>query len=252
MSGNVGTLLYGYHPVREALYARRRRLHTVYLAKGKGEARRQEIAGLCQQAKVDVQWVEPRQLTDMVGHPQHQDVVAKAEVYPVSSLEEILAAAGAQPNAAWVLLLDQVVDPQNFGAIVRTAHCAGVQGIMLPKDHSAPPSPAASKASAGALEHMHIAYETNLVNTMKILKDHGYWIAGSDREGAQSVFEANLKGPLALVIGSEEKGLRPLVKKHCDFMISIPQVGSVGSLNASAAAAVIIYEAFRQRNDKIR
>jgi 23S rRNA (guanosine2251-2'-O)-methyltransferase len=247
MSSNAATLLYGYHPVREALWARRRRIQTVYLAKGKGEARRHEIADLAQPAGAVVQWVEPKQLTDMVGHPHHQDVVAKTEAYPVSSLEEILTVTADKQITPWVLLLDQVVDPQNFGAIVRTAHCAGVQGILLPKDHSAPPTPAASKASAGALEHMRVAYETNLVNTMHILKDHGFWIAGSDRQGAQNLFDADLKGPLALVIGSEEKGLRPLVKKHCDFMISIPQTGSVGSLNASAAAAVIIYEAFRQR-----
>lgn len=244
------TILYGYHPVREALWARRRHVRTVYLAQGKGEGRRREIAELARKNGVEVQWVAPRQLTDMVGHPRHQDVAAKVDAYPGSSLEEILATPRGDGRAPWVLLLDQVVDPQNFGAIVRTADCAGIQGVLVPKDHSAPPTPAASKASAGALEHMRVAYETNLVTIMRRLKDNGFWIAGADRMGAQSVFDADLKGPLALVIGSEEKGLRPLVKKHCDFIISIPQTGSVGSLNASAAAAVIIYEAFRQRRDR--
>lgn len=249
MSGTP-IILYGYHPVREALWARRRRIRTVYLAQGKGESRRREIVELAQRNGVDVQWVEPRQLTALVGHPRHQDVGAKADAYPASTLEDILSAAPGDNRDPWVLLLDQVVDPQNFGAIVRTAHCAGIQGVVAPRDHSAPPTPAASKASAGALEHMRVAYETNLVSTMKMLKDHGFWIAGADRQGAQSVFDADLKGPLALVIGSEENGLRPLVKKHCDFMIGIPQMGTVGSLNASAAAAVIIYEAFRQRRDR--
>lgn len=240
------TILYGYHPVREALWARRRSVRTVFLAQGKGETRRQEIAALAQQNGVEVQWVAPRQLTALVGHPRHQDVGARVDAYPVCSLEEILGVAPGDGGAPWLLLLDQVVDPQNFGAIVRTAHCAGIQGVLVPKDHSSPPTPAASKASAGALEHMRVAYETNLVNTMQRLKDRGFWIAGADRMGS-SVFDADLRGPLALVIGSEEKGLRPLVKKHCDFMIGIPQTGTVGSLNASAAAAVIIYEAFRQR-----
>jgi 23S rRNA (guanosine2251-2'-O)-methyltransferase len=241
------TLLYGYHPVREAFRAGRRRIGAIYLAEGKGIVRRQELVDLAEQAGVAVQWTTPEKLTALVGHRRHQDVAADAAPYPVSSLEEILAEAAAPSRVPWVVLLDHVVDPQNFGAIVRTAHCAGVHGVVAPKDHSAPPTPAASKASAGALEHMRVAYVTNLVAAARRLKDHGFWIAGADQNGRQCVFDADLKGPLALVVGGEEKGLRPLVKKHCDFTIAIPQTGPVGSLNASAAAAVIIYEAFRQR-----
>jgi 23S rRNA (guanosine2251-2'-O)-methyltransferase len=174
-------------------------------------------------------------------------VAARTEAYPVSSLEEILSQPAAEGQAPWLVLLDQVVDPQNFGAIVRTAYCAGVHGVVAPKDRSAPPTPAASKASAGALEHMRVAYVTNLAAAAQRLKTQGFWIAGADQEGAQCVFDADLKGPLALIIGGEEKGLRPLVKKQCDFTLAIPQTGRIGSLNASAAAAVIIYEAFRQR-----
>ena len=117
----------------------------------------------------------------------------------------------------------------------------------MPKDRSAPPSPAASKASAGALEHMLVAYETNLIQVLEILKGHGFWIAGADGQARQRLYATDLSGPLALLIGGEEKGLRPLVKRHCDFTISIPQKGPVNSLNASTAAAVIIYEALRQR-----
>jgi 23S rRNA (guanosine2251-2'-O)-methyltransferase len=243
------TLLWGYHPVFEALRARRRELHTVYLAGGQGAPRRQAIADAARRAGVAVQWVEPDKLTALVGHRRHQDVAAEAAAYPVSALEEIVRACPAG-TAGWVLLLDQIVDPQNFGAIVRTAHCAGIHGIVAPKDRSAPPSAAASKASAGALEHMRVAYVTNLVGAIKALKDSGFWIACADRNGRLSLFEADLEGPLALVIGGEEKGLRPLVKKHCDFTVAIPQTGPVGSLNASAAAAIVIYEAFRQRNRK--
>ncbi len=241
-------ILFGYHPVREALIARRRQFEVVYLAPGKGEARRSDIADLAAQAGIKVQWANPQKITALVGHPQHQDVAAKVSGYPISSLEEILSTQGGDKGALWLLMLDQVVDPQNFGAIVRTALCAGIHGVVLPKDHSAPPSPTASKASAGALEHMRVAYETNLVTTAKILKNQGFWIVGADRDGRQSLFDSDLKGPLVIVIGSEEKGLRPLVKRHCDFIISIPQSGPVGSLNASAAAAVFIYEAYRQRN----
>lgn len=239
-------LLFGYHPVREAFRAGRRHIRTVYLAQGKGAARRQEIEDLAGKSGTQVQWIAPKELTRLIGHDRHQDVAARTSAYPISSLEEILTITGGS-DAPWLLLLDQVVDPQNFGAIVRTAHCAGIHGILLPKDRSAPPTPAASKASAGALEHMRIAFVTNLVSTMAILKQEGFWIAGADRETGRSVFEADLKGPLALVIGGEEKGIRPLVQKHCDFTVAIPQAGAVASLNASAAAAVIIYEAFRQR-----
>ncbi|RJQ76896.1 MAG: 23S rRNA (guanosine(2251)-2'-O)-methyltransferase RlmB [Desulfobacteraceae bacterium] len=239
-------LLFGYHPVREALRAGRRKIQTVYLAQGKGSGRRQEIAELAGQAGTQVQWIAASELSDLVGHSRHQDVAARTSAYPISSLEEILTTA-AVSNAPWVLLLDQVVDPQNFGAIVRTAHCAGMHGVVVPKDRSAPPTPAASKASAGALEHMRIAYVTNLVIAIEAIKQKGFWIGGADRDGGLCVFDTDLKGPLALVIGGEEKGIRPLVRKHCDFTVAIPQMGPVGSLNASAAAAVIIYEAFRQR-----
>ncbi len=241
------SLLHGYHPVMEALRAGRRRIHTVYLAQGKGIVRREEIAVAAGQAGARVQWVTPQQLTSQVGHRRHQDVCAEVSAYPFSSLEEMLAACADAQCLPWLLLLDQIVDPQNFGAIVRSAHCAGMHGVIVPKDHSAPPSAAVSKASAGALEHIRLAEVTNLVATIGELKAKGLWIAGADRWGAQSIYATDLKGPLAIVIGGEEKGLRPLVKKNCDFCISIPQVGPVGSLNASAAAAVIIYEAFRQR-----
>ncbi|MBI5064559.1 MAG: 23S rRNA (guanosine(2251)-2'-O)-methyltransferase RlmB, partial [Desulfatitalea sp.] len=147
-------LLYGYHPVREALRARRRRIDTLHLAQGKGIVRRQELVDLAEQAGVKVEWTTPDKLTVLVGHRRHQDVAAHATDYPASSLEEILAHPATEGQAPWVVMLDQVVDPQNFGAIVRTAHCAGVQGIVAPRDRSAPPTPAASKASAGALEHM--------------------------------------------------------------------------------------------------
>jgi len=245
---NVATiLLYGYHPVREALRAGRRRIDTLHLAQGKGIVRRQELVELAEQAGVKVAWTSPEKLTALVGHRRHQDVAAHAADYPVCALEEILAQPVVEGRAPWLVLLDQVVDPQNFGAIVRTAHCAGVHGIVAPKDRSAPPTPAASKASAGALEHMRVAYVTNLVAAAQYLKAQGFWIAGAEQEGAQCVFDADLKGPLALIIGGEEKGLRPLVKKQCDFTLAIPQTGMIASLNASAAAAVIIYEAFRQR-----
>jgi 23S rRNA (guanosine2251-2'-O)-methyltransferase len=241
------TLLWGYHPVYEALRAGRRKMETLFLVQDKISPREEALIQEARRAAVSVQGRTPQQLTTLVGHRRHQGICATVTEYPISSVDDILESAANDSDKAFVLVLDQVVDPQNLGAIVRTAQCAGIHGIVVPKDRSAPPSAAASKASAGALEHMQMAYVTNLVEALKRLKSYGLWVAGADRYGPEIVFQADLTGPLAIVIGGEEKGIRPLVKKHCDFMVSVPQIGPIGSLNASAAAAVVLYEAFRQR-----
>ncbi len=241
------TMLWGYHPVAEALRARRRKIHTLYLIKDRRNPRMEQLMGRAEQGGAALRVVDSQELTALVGHRRHQGVGAKVSDYPFSSINAILKAAAADHDSPFILVLDQIVDPQNLGAITRTAHCAGLQGIILPKHRSAPPSPAASKASAGALEHMRLAYVTNLANALKRLKAEGLWIAAADHQSTHSLFDADLSGPLALVIGGEEKGIRSLVKKQCDFAVSIPQTGPVGSLNASAASAVIMYEAYRQR-----
>jgi 23S rRNA (guanosine2251-2'-O)-methyltransferase len=144
-------------------------------------------------------------------------------------------------------VLDGIVDPHNLGAIVRSALCAGVAAVLIPKDRCAGPTPAVSKISAGALEHIRLVQVTNLVRSLAILKSHGRWVAGLDRRAPLSIFSADMRLPLALVIGGEERGLRTLVRKTCDLMVSIPQSGGIDSLNASAAAAVALYEIRRQR-----
>ena len=149
-----------------------------------------------------------------------------------------------------MILLDGVTDPQNFGAMVRTALCAGAHGMVVTRDRAAPPSPAVAKASAGALEHLPLARVTNLVSALAQLKEAGLWITGLDRGGGQSVYETDLAGAAGIVIGSENKGLRPLVRKHCDTLAAIPQTGPLDSLNASVAAGIVIYEAVRQRRAK--
>jgi 23S rRNA (guanosine2251-2'-O)-methyltransferase len=237
--------LWGVHPVAEALRDGRRKIFKLCIASDKMGGRREEIIRLAQQAGIAIEQRRVRQLTADIGHDRHQGVWAEVGTYPFCAVEQIIQAGGGAP---FVLVLDRIVDPHNFGAIVRTAQCAGMHGIVVPKDRSAPPSAAASKASAGALEHARIASVVNLAHTMEQLKAKGLWIAGADRGGQTDLFGADLTGPLALVIGSEEKGLRTLVRKHCDFILSVPQVGPIGSLNASVAAAVIMYEALRQRN----
>ena len=170
--------------------------------------------------------------------------------YPLASVRDILAAAehGSRPH--FLLLLDNILDPQNLGAIVRTALCVGVDGVIMPKDRSAAITPAVSKASAGALEHILLSRVTNLVQAIKLCKEHGVWVVGLDKTAERTLYDGEMTGPIAIVLGGELKGLRPLVKKNCDFLVSIPQHGAVDSLNASVAAAVTMYEALRQRQKK--
>jgi 23S rRNA (guanosine2251-2'-O)-methyltransferase len=240
-------ILWGYHPVYEALRAGRRTVFAVYVAQGKVKPREEALIQYARRAGVAVQAKTVQQLTSLVGHRRHQGICASVSGYPMGTLDDLLAVAEARRQKAFLLVLDQVVDPQNLGAVVRTAQCAGVHGVVVSKDRSASPTAAACKASAGALEHIKLACVTNLSEALKQLKASGLWIVGADRQGQETVFQTDLTGPLAVVVGAEEKGIRPLVRKQCDLMVSIPQFGPVGSLNASAAAAVIIYEAFRQR-----
>lgn len=240
-------VLWGYHPVREAIHAGRRTIHTLFVAEDKGARRGRDLAAMAEGRSIPVRPMTAAALTRMVGHDRHQGVAAAVGPYPFVALENVLPAEDAGNPPALLLVLDQVVDPQNLGAMARTAHCAGAQGIVIPRERSAPPSPAASKASAGALEHLPVVCESNLTTVLKILKTQGVWVAGADRGGSHCLYDLDLTLPLAVVIGGEEKGIRPLVKKQCDFLVSIPQSGAVGSLNASAAAAVILYEVFRQR-----
>jgi 23S rRNA (guanosine2251-2'-O)-methyltransferase len=240
-------ILWGYHPVYEALRAGRRTVFGVYVAQGKVKPREEALIQYARRAGVAVQAKTVQQLSSLVGHRRHQGICASVSGYPMGTLDDLLAVAEARQQRAFLLVLDQVVDPQNLGALVRTAQCAGVHGVVVSKDRSASPTAAACKASAGALEHMQLACVTNLSEALKQLKASGLWIVGADRQGQETVFQADLTGPLAVVVGAEEKGIRPLVRKQCDLMVSIPQFGPIGSLNVSAAAAVIIYEAFRQR-----
>jgi len=240
-------ILFGIHPIYEAIKNRRRVFSEIYIAKEKSSKRLEDIEALAKSLRISVKNISVAQLKSMTGTDQHQGVGAVVSIYPSADLSDMLDRSKFAENPPFLLLLDSVVDVHNLGALIRTALCAGVSGVIIPKDRAAPPSPAVSKASAGALEHVHLAQVTNLVNTIRELKENGIWIAGTDKEAGRSLFEYDLTVPLAIVIGGEEKGIRPLVKKHCDFLVSIPQAGPLNSLNASVAGAVLMYEIFRQR-----
>jgi len=240
-------ILYGIHPVREALAAQRRRVYAIYLAKEKNAARFAPIRSLAESRAIEQRIIDAGDFRKLVGTVRHQGVAARVSPYSPAAFSDLLRTARNRDGDFFLLMLDNIVDPQNLGAVIRTALCAGVDGVVVPKDHSAPPTPAVSKASAGALEHIRLSIVTNLVPTIRECKNNGIWIVGLQKDAPQSIYAGDLTGPIAILLGGEQKGLRPLVKKNCDFLLSIPQQGPVDSLNAAAAAAVAMYEAVRQR-----
>ena len=240
-------ILFGINPVYEALKAGRREIFKIYISKGKISKRLEEIITLADSLKISVQESDPLYLKSIAGTDHHQGIGAQTAPYPYMNILDMIERIKSGKSAPFLLILDNIMDPRNLGALIRTALCVGVIGVILPKDRSAQPTPTVSKASAGALEHICLSRVTNLVNTIKMLKTKGLWIAGIDRVSDESIFSCDMKGINAIVIGGEGKGIRPLVKKHCDMLISIPQTGPLDSLNASVAGAVVMYEAYRQR-----
>jgi 23S rRNA (guanosine2251-2'-O)-methyltransferase len=243
-------LLYGIHPVFEALAAGRWRVYVIYLDKEKLPGRLAQIESMAEARGVLKKSIAPGDFKALTGTIGHQGAAAVVSPYPQVTVHDILQTVQGEDGKHFLLMLDNIQDPQNLGAIIRTALCVGIQGVIVPKDRSAPPTPAVSKASAGALEHIRLVRVANLVQTIKHCKTSGLWIMGLQKDAAQSIYAADLSGSIALVLGGEQKGIRRLVKKHCDFLVSIPQQGALNSLNASVAAAVAMYEVFRQRNNE--
>jgi 23S rRNA (guanosine2251-2'-O)-methyltransferase len=241
-------ILYGIHPVAEALAAGRRRIHEIYLSQGKGSQRIDDIIKKSQALKTPIKHLPLQQIHSLTGKEAHQGIAARVNPYPVLSFSDLAEEVNSYTKSPFYLLIDHVVDPHNLGALLRTALCAGVDGVIIPKDRSAGPSPVVSKTSAGALEHIRLAQVANMVYAISDLKKTGVWIIGLDKNGTGSLYEMDMTGSIAIVIGGEENGIRPLVKKNCDFLTFIPQFGPVSSLNASVAGGVAMYEAYRQRN----
>jgi 23S rRNA (guanosine2251-2'-O)-methyltransferase len=243
-------VVYGMNPVRELLRSGADGITELWLAEG-GERPRAfadvEKGARERGAKVRV---APRSRLDrLAGVTQHQGIVAVVADYRYRDLDEILTAAGESGRPPLLVLLDGVEDPHNLGAIVRSAHALGAHGVVMPRDRAAGVTPSAAKASAGAVEHMAIARVTNLVRCIEELKTSGIWTVATVPDGDVPLSSVDLRGPIALVLGGEGQGIRPLVRKSCDHSARIPMLGKVGSLNASAAAAIVLYEATRQRGE---
>ena len=234
-------LLFGIHSVKEAILAKRRNIFELYVSNDPRD-RLTEVIEKAEENRIPVKNISPAVLSQKTASEHHQGLAALADPFPMSSEYDIIRDAGR-----FLLLLDGILDTHNLGALLRTALSAGVEGVILPKDRAAAPSPSVSRISAGAMEHMRIAAVTNLSRTIADLKGKGFWIYGTDRDTGKNLYQTELVFPLALIIGNEEKGIRPLVRKNCDFLLSIPQQGPLDSLNASVAGAVCMYECLRQQ-----
>lgn len=231
----MNRLTIGVHPVREALRARRP-LDKVIVAKGTAGPRIQEIIGLSRDNSVPVRF-EPRETLDRAakGLP-HQGVIAFGAAHDYRELSDVL------PGASLVVVLDSIEDPHNLGAIIRTAHAAGANAVVVPERRSAPLTETVDRAAAGALEYLPVVRVTNIVQSLERLKEEGFWIYGFDEAGDQLYDRIDYTAPTVMVLGGEGKGLHQGVQKHCDVLVRIPMAGPVSSLNVSVAAGVVLFE----------
>jgi 23S rRNA (guanosine2251-2'-O)-methyltransferase len=236
----------GKHPVLEALRAGRE-INKIWIADNAQRSLTQPIVAEAKKLGIIVQFVDKRKLDAMVDNVPHQGVVAQAAAYRYFEVDELIHRARDKGEEPFLLLLDEIEDPHNLGSILRTAECTGVHGVIIPKRRSASLTATVSKTSAGAVEYVPVARVTNLAQTIDRLKGEGIWIAGTDVNDAQEVYSANFNLPLAVVIGNEGKGIGRLIREKCDFLVKLPMMGRLNSLNASVAAGVLMYEVVRQR-----
>jgi len=239
-------LIEGRNAVTEALRAGRN-IDKIYIAKGEVDKTLGHIASRAREMGIVVVEADRRKLDSMSVTHAHQGVVALAAVREYSSIDDILSIAEERGEAPFVIVCDEISDPHNLGAIIRTAECVGVHGIIIPKRRSAGLTSIVGKTSAGAVEHMAVARVSNLTAAIKELKERGLWVYGTAANAPAGMWQTNLTGPICVVIGSEGDGMGRLVTENCDVLVSIPMHGKVNSLNASAAASILMYEVLRQR-----
>lgn len=239
-------LVFGWHAVSAVLGRSPERVRRVWLQTGRDDARMQQLVVEIERRGIECEWVSRRDLDEKVNGA-HQGVVAEVEPlkeWGEGDLEDWLQRGDVTP---FLLILDGVTDPHNLGACLRTADAAGVHAVIVPKDKSAPLNPAARKVACGAAETVPLVRVTNLARCLRTLKDAGVWLVGTAGEVDATLYDLDLKGPLALVMGAEGKGMRRLTREHCDHLAQIPMQGTVDSLNVSVATGVCLYEAVRQR-----
>jgi 23S rRNA (guanosine2251-2'-O)-methyltransferase len=239
--------LEGRNAVLEALRSDRR-IQKIFVAAGANKGSMKELLILAQERGVPVEMMERRRLERITETRSDQGVVALVEPYKYVEVEDILARSQASGEDPLVVILDGIEDPQNLGSILRTCDAAGVHGVIIPKRRAVGVTPAVAKASSGAIEFVPVAQVTNIVREIQALKERGLWVVAADMEGDRPLYHIDLKGPLAVVIGGEGRGLARLTKEKCDFLVKIPMKGRISSLNAGVATGILLYEVMRQRD----
>nr|WP_314515433.1 23S rRNA (guanosine(2251)-2'-O)-methyltransferase RlmB [uncultured Peptostreptococcus sp.] len=239
-------IIEGRNPIIEAL-KNNRPIEKIMVNKASKEGSIKKILAMAKENKVIIQEVDRHKLDDMSESHAHQGVIAITSDYRYYDLDEILEIPRQNGEDPFFIILDGITDPHNLGSIIRTADAVGAHAVIIPKRRSVQITPIVAKASAGAVEYLPVCKVTNIVNTIKTLKENGLWIAAVDMDG-QTFYQQNLGGPLGLVVGSEGEGISRLVKQNCDFTVSMPMSGNVTSLNASVAGGILLYEVYRQRN----
>lgn len=243
---NHNDVIVGRNPVAEAVRSGRA-IETILVARGNRNGAISVILAKAKDKGIVIKEVDSKKLDYMSGTQVHQGIAAIAAVKEYSTVEDILNTAKERGEDPFIIILDELEDPHNLGAVIRTAECVGAHGVIISQRRSAGLTYSAGKASAGAVEYMNVARVVNIPNTIDMLKEKGIWVYGADMDG-QLYTKTDLTGPVAIVIGNEGKGIGPLVAKKCDAVISLPMKGKINSLNASVAAGVLAYEVVRQRN----
>jgi 23S rRNA (guanosine2251-2'-O)-methyltransferase len=239
-------LIYGINPVTEALRGDRRAFE-LFVCGGGHDRRVEKLLSLAADKGVAVRQREKGDLTRLCGTAYHQGVALRVESFPYAELADVLENWRASGGSGLLLVLDGIQDPHNLGALIRSAACAGAHGVIIPKDRAAGITAVVEKASAGAIETIPVTRVANIAQTLDELKRDGFWIYGSAGDAAQSLYRQDFTGHVALVIGGEGEGIRPLVRKKCDVLVAIPLKGGIASLNASVAGGIMLFEAVRQR-----
>ncbi|MFZ0469201.1 MAG: 23S rRNA (guanosine(2251)-2'-O)-methyltransferase RlmB [Thiogranum sp.] len=239
--------VFGLHAVTSLLQRNPTRVSLLLALESRDDARMQQVLELAEKANVPIRRVARGELDELVQGVSHQGVVAETGAAPVIGEKELPEFLDALPHPAFLLILDGIQDPHNLGACLRTADAAGVDAVILPRDRSAPLNATVRKVACGAAEFVPVVRVTNLARIMRAVRDRGIWVYGAAGEAESTLYQTDLSGPLALVLGGEGKGLRRLTREHCDGLVSIPLDGSVSSLNVSVATGVCLFEARRQR-----
>lgn len=240
-----GELIFGVNPVKESLRSGREAFN-LYVQTNATDHRVENIIKLAEERGVAVHRREKIDLTKICASSHHQGIALEVESFRFADLNNLLEFAAQSGTPGFMLVLDGILDPHNLGALIRSAACAGVTAVVIPKDRACGVTAAVEKASAGAVETVPVAQVTNIAQTLETIKKSGYWVYGLTGEAGDSLFDTNFSGSVALVIGGEGEGVRPLVRKQCDVLISIPQYGGVGSLNASVAGGIAMFEVARK------